>query len=58
MKSKIEKIKIAIVFFILGLVLSSGLVYAVTLYQAKEVAYDNSNSGTDKTEVQSAIDEL
>ena len=58
MKSNIEKIKTAVIFFILGVVLSSGIVYAVTLYQASEVAYDNSSSGTDKTEVQSAIDEL
>ena len=47
-----------IVGIIIGFVLSSGVVYALTLYQASEVAYDNSNSRTDKTEVQSAIDEL
>ena len=34
------------------------VVYAVTLYQAKEVAYDNSNSGSTSTDVQSALDEL
>ena len=54
MKQKIQ----IILAYILGIVVSSGVVYAVTLYQAKEVAYDNSNSGTDKTEVQSALDEL
>ena len=53
-----QKIKLISIGMILGLILSSGIAYAVTLYQASEVAYDNSSSGTDKTEVQSAIDEL
>ena len=47
-----------IIGIIIGFILSSGVVYAVTLYQAKEVAYDNSSSGSTSTDVQSAIDEL
>ena len=54
MKSKIN----FILGFLVCLVLTSGVVYAVTLYQAKEVAYDNSNSGSSSTNVQSALDEL
>ena len=54
MKQKIQ----IILAFILGIVVSSGVVYAVTLYQAKEVAYDNTSSDSTSTDVQSAIDEL
>ena len=53
-----QKIKLISIGLILGLIISSGIVYAVTLYQAREVAYDNSNSGSNSTDVQSAIDEL
>ena len=54
MKQKIQ----IILAFILGIVVSSGVVYAVTLYQAKEVAYDNTSSDSTSTDVQSALDEL
>ncbi len=47
-----------IIGVIIGFVLSSSVVYAVALYQAREVAYDNTNSGSSSTDVQSAIDEL
>ena len=54
MKSKIN----FILGTIFGLIISSSIVYAITLYQAKEVAYDNTNSGSSSTDVQSALDEL
>ena len=54
MKSKIN----FILGTIFGLIISSSIVYAITLYQAKEVAYDNTNSGSNSTDVQSALDEL
>lgn len=52
-----EKIKIFIAF-IIGFLFSTGIVYAATLYSATEVSYDNKNSGTSKTDVQGAVDEL
>ena len=55
MKNKIKLISFGI---IMGILLSTTIGYAVTLYEAKEVSYDNSNSGTTNTDVQGAIDEL
>ena len=54
MKNKL----IFILGLIIGMMLSSICVYAATLYEATEVAYDNSSSGTSNTDVQSALDEL
>lgn len=55
---KKENIKLVLLFifvFLLGLTST----YAVTtLYDAVEVEYDNSSSGTEETDVQGAIDEL
>ena len=55
MKNKIKLISFGI---IIGILLSTTIGYAVTLYEAREVSYDNSNSGTTNTDVQGAIDEL
>lgn len=54
MKNKL----IFILGLIIGMMLSSICVYAATLYEATEVSYDNSSSGTSNTNVQSALDEL
>ena len=43
---------------ILGIVLSSSVVYAITLYQANEVKYDNTSSSSTSDTVQSALDDL
>ncbi len=44
---------------ILLVLITSTTIYAVTtLYDAVEVEYDNSNSGTEETDVQGALDEL
>ncbi len=54
-KEKMKLILLIALIFLLG----SSTTYAVTtLYEAKEVGYDNSNSGTSQTEVQGALDEL
>ncbi len=54
-----NQLKQMISFLLGGLLMTSISVYAVTtLYEANEVGYDNSSSGTRKTEVQSALDEL
>ena len=58
MKKGKEKLTIAIAFFAIGVLVTSSVVYAATLYTATEVSYDNSNSGTSKTNVQTALDEL
>ena len=57
MKKGKEKLKILLAF-IIGFLLSSGIVYGATLYTATEVSYDNTNSGTSNTNVQGAVDEL
>ena len=45
--------------FALGLVWSSGIAYAATiLFDSYEVSYDNTTSGLNATNVQSALDEL
>ena len=41
----------------MGVLLSTSIACAITLYEAREVAYDNSNSGTANSDVQEAIDE-
>lgn len=38
--------------------MSGTYVYAATLYEAAEVSYDNSSSGTSNTNVQTVLDEL
>ncbi len=56
MKSKVKQL---VSFVLGGLLMASVSVYAVTtLYEAKEVGYDNSSSGTSNTDVQGALDEL
>ena len=58
MKNKLKSILIYIVGLISGILITSGLVYAVILFEAIEVEYDNSNSGSNSKNVQQAIDEL
>ena len=43
---------------LIGIIVSGTCVYAATLYEATEVAYDNSSSGTSNINVQTALDEL
>ncbi len=53
------KKRYVILLVILTLIIGSGITYAVTtLYEAKEVGYDNTSSGTSNTDVQGALDEL
>ena len=42
----------------IGIIVSGTCVYAATLYEATEVSYDNSNSGSSSVNVQNALDEL
>ncbi len=54
-----SKVKQLLSFVLGGLLMTSVSVYAVTtLYEAKEVGYDNAISGTSNTDVQGALDEL
>ena len=53
-----RKVLLMLFGFILGIVVSGTCVYAATLYEATEVAYDNSSSGTSNVNVQTALDEL
>ena len=53
-----RKVLLVLFGFILGIVVSGTCVYAATLYEATEVAYDNSSSGTSNVNVQTALDEL
>ena len=55
MKKKIIPLLLGI---FIGIILSETCVYAATLYEATEVAYDNSSSGTSNVNVQNALDEL
>lgn len=54
MKNKL----IFILGLIIGMMLSSICVYAATLYEATEVSYDNSSSGSSSVNVQQALDDL
>lgn len=49
--------KNSIFTFVLGIILSSGVIYAYTI-SANNVSYDNSSSGINSNNVQGAIDEL
>ena len=53
-----RKIMPYILGFVVGMIVSETCVYAAASYQAKEVIYNNLNSGTNSTDVQSAIEEL
>ena len=53
-----RKVLLVLFGFILGIVVSGTCAYAATLYEAREVAYDNSSSGTSNVNVQTALDEL
>ena len=53
-----RKIMPYILGFVVGMIVSGTCVYAAASYQAKEVIYNNLNSGTNSTDVQSAIEEL
>ena len=53
-----RKVLLMLFGFIIGIIVSGTCAYAATLYEATEVAYDNTNSGSSSTDVQSAIDEL
>lgn len=58
MRNKLKNIIKYIFIFIFGGIFFSELVYAEMLFNALEVKYDNTNSGANSTDVQSAIDEL
>ena len=53
-----RKVLLVLFGFIIGIIVSGTCVYAATLYEATEVAYDNSSSGTSNVNVQTALDEL
>jgi hypothetical protein len=48
----------SVVAFIIGVIISGGVVYAATLFTATQVTYNNSNSGSQSTTVEGALDEL
>mgnify|MGYP004469642067 CR=1 FL=1 len=56
-KEKLKKNKRFLLGFLLGILISSGSVYAASII-SKDVSYDNSNSKLTSTNVQGAIDEL
>ena len=53
-----RKVLLMLFGFIIGIIVSGTCVYAATLYEAVEVAYDNKNSGSSSSNVQGALDEL
>ena len=55
MKKKIIPFLLGIM---IGIIVSGTCVYAATLYEATEVAYDNSSSGSSSVNVQQALDDL
>ena len=59
MKERFKKNKIIIVGMMIGLLFSTGSVYAVnTIIESSDVTYDHSKSGGSKNNVQESIDEL
>ena len=56
-KEKLKKNKRFLLGFLLGILISSGSVYAASII-SKDVSYDNSNSKLTSTNVQGAIDEV
>ena len=53
-----RKVLLMLFGFIIGIIVSGTCVYAATLYEAVEVAYDNKNSGSSSSNVQGALDDL